>query len=514
LNDSSCRIVKILSENSILNILSCMIAAVKIMANCLYRNFDITILGESAPYPVHIAYGDHTAEGRFAHDAELAIWQRFFAALHQPEPGEELLLNAGSALFSELFQTDVRDLWLRARSDLERGTVDGLRLRLAMLPPAVAALPWEFLYDPDRNTLFAAQQRTPVVRIERAYRHLGTARPRKATLPLRLLIAAPEDETAGIDADAEIARLRSALSALPSTSLTIDELRGRVDVLALRRALQERQIDILHVISHGAADGLMLWRDEQAYLAPAGALRATMDQAPSVRLVVLNACHTGRIAGHTPFATLAQQLLQTGVPAVVAMQSEILDEDAITFAYHLYDELATGSHAGAIDAAVAGARSALYARNPGSSAYGTPVLWLNRNDQLFDLPAVAPIPEAPRVSAPGKDVDETSSDSSKDGVGAAAFDAAEVAQWLGASAAQVEAHAAHLPLDRRFLLESWRNGAAELEALLHQWRALAQNPDDDGDLRRQKQERIQAEQSALARLAEKIRLMRSEPPQG
>jgi hypothetical protein len=490
-----------------------MVPAVKIMANSLYRNFDITILGESTPYPVHVAYGDHTAEGRFAQDAGLAVWQRFFAALHQTEPGEELLLNAGSALFGELFQADVRDLWLRARSDLERDTVGGLRLRLAMLPPAVAALPWEFLYDPDRSALFAAQPRTPVVRIARAYRHVGPTRPRKATLPLHLLIVAPEDGSGGIDADAEIARLRRALAALPSTMLTIDELRGRIDILTLRRALQERQIDILHVISHGAPDGLMLWRDGEAYLAPASALRATLDQAPSVRLVVLNACHTGRIAGHTPFATLAQQLLQTGVPAVVAMQSEILDEDAITFAYHLYDELATGSYAGAIDGAVAGARSALYALNPASGAYGTPVLWLNGHDRLFDLPA-AETPPARSTSAPRTDPEATSADPSERGTRAdEGFDASQVARWLRACSVQVEQIADQLPLDRRFLLESWRGGVAELEALLHQWEALAQEPAEDA-LRRQKLDRIRAEQNALVRLADKITLMCGNTPQG
>ena len=262
-----------------------------------------------------------------------------------------------------------------------------MRIRLNLQPPAVAALPWEYLYDADRNVALAADSATPLMRFERAYRHVGRSRPLDATLPLRLLVVAPEDGLGLINADVEIARLRQALDDVSATLLEIRELRGRFDILDLRQAINEERADIVHFIAHGEADGLHLWRNGVAYIASAGALRATLQQTPTVKLVLLNACQAGRIAGDMPFATVAQQMLQADVPAVIAMQSNIANDDAVNFAYHLYAELLRGPCPGAIDSATAGARNALFMLNPASSAYGIPVLWLNASSgQIFSLP--------------------------------------------------------------------------------------------------------------------------------
>ena len=95
------------------------------MMNCQLLNFDLTILGERIPYAVHCAFENHTAAGVFTHDVTMPAWQHALAALALDEPGEAQLQAAGSALFAELFQADVRDLWLRARNELERGAVEG-----------------------------------------------------------------------------------------------------------------------------------------------------------------------------------------------------------------------------------------------------------------------------------------------------------------------------------------------------------------------------------------------------
>ncbi|MFN2278931.1 MAG: hypothetical protein ACK2UR_15060, partial [Candidatus Promineifilaceae bacterium] len=50
------------------------------------------------------------------------------------------------------------------------------------------------------------------------------------------------------------------------------------------------------------------------------------------------------------------------------------------------EELVSGSCPGAIDAAVALARTSLYALNPGDFSYGTPVLWLNADSGFVFSP--------------------------------------------------------------------------------------------------------------------------------
>ncbi|MBV7333181.1 CHAT domain-containing protein [Chloroflexi bacterium TSY] len=107
-------------------------------------------------------------------------------------------------------------------------------------------------------------------------------------------------------------------------------------------------------------------------------------------LVVLNACLAGRISDQIPFSTVATQMLQAGIPAVIAMQLEISIDTALHFTQFLYEELITGSFPGSIDAAVGFARSNLYALDPNGSGYIAPVLWLNTNDdRIFNFPVQA-----------------------------------------------------------------------------------------------------------------------------
>ena len=138
------------------------------MTTCHFQNFDITVRGGAAPYSLTAQYHHQSAEGAFPADVFQETWQSYVSKMEDTIfiPDEELLVHAGSELFNYVMQDAVRDLWIEARADLDQHRLYGLRLRLALHPPAVAALPWEALYDPDRNQAFAANGRTPVVRVE------------------------------------------------------------------------------------------------------------------------------------------------------------------------------------------------------------------------------------------------------------------------------------------------------------------------------------------------------------
>ena len=117
--------------------------------------------------------------------------------------------------------------------------------------------------------------------------------------------------------------------------------------------------------------------------------------------MLLNACLAGQSSDRTPFTTVGPQLLQTGIPAVVAMQYKIHDEDAVEFAQYLYEELLVGPCPGHIDAAVSYARSNLYVSHPDRFSFGTPVLWLNARDgQIFHLESMdQALPAANKIEA-------------------------------------------------------------------------------------------------------------------
>jgi hypothetical protein len=315
-----------------------------------------------------------------------AAWQTWLAQLTPADlrPGQAALTDCGAALGQALFAGDVRDLWLNARADLDAGRIGGLRLQLHAASTAVADLPWETLYDADRSHLFAASPQTALVRSVRWHKYVGGTRPLHLTLPLRLLLAIPEDPTGQIDAAAEEERIASALAPLQPDGVTWETLAGRFDALDLRRRLERGGFDVLHLITHGTVEGVLLWESDAAVIAPAAALRAALEAAPRVRLAVLNACETAVGAGLAPVSSVGAQLLQAGLPAVVAMQFPIADHAAATFAEHFYTELLTGRCPGAVDMAVTLARCALFTRSPDELAYATPVLWLNAPDgQIF-----------------------------------------------------------------------------------------------------------------------------------
>ena len=91
----------------------------------------------------------------------------------------------------------------------------------------------------------------------------------------------------------------------------------------------------------------------------------------------------------------ARSLVQSGIPAVVAMQFEISDQAAITLAHEFYAAL---SDSYPVDAALAEARKAIFAQN-NILEWGTPVLYMRTGDgRIFDIAGASLAPNAPNAS--------------------------------------------------------------------------------------------------------------------
>ncbi len=374
----------------------------KTISRCRLADFHITVTGQEPPFHVTARYRAHTGEGRFYSHAAQPQWQEYLARLAQLDVGEEALTTVGAHLFQELFQDELWELWLKARSDLERSPEAGLRLRLQARPPGVAALPWECLYDPDRQRSLGAHARLALVRTATSIRHVGYTRDLAADFPLKLLLVAVEDPNGQMDTRAEARGIQEQLEKLGPRQVTLTQLRGRVHLAQLRRTLLDVQPDILHLITHGEPDRLLLWDETQTHpeWIAASSWQALLEQAETVRLVFLNACLAGQPTPDAPFASVAQRLLQAGAPGVIAMQFSVPDRAAVAFAGHLYENLVSGPCPGAVDLAVSRARHTLYLAAPGRVDYAVPLLWLNAEDgRIFRLASQG---EAVRGEAEGR----------------------------------------------------------------------------------------------------------------
>jgi CHAT domain-containing protein len=150
-------------------------------------------------------------------------------------------------------------------------------------------------------------------------------------------------------------------------------------VSALRSALRRDEWHVLHFIGHGRfdagiGDGVLLFEGPQrrSRLVSGQDLGVLLHDHDSLKLVVLNACEGSRSDPDDAFSGAAQALIQQGLPAVVAMQTEVSDSAAIAISSEMYSAIADGYP---LEGALAAARKAVYT-DGNQTEWATPVLFV------------------------------------------------------------------------------------------------------------------------------------------
>jgi len=316
----------------------------------------------------------------------------------------EAARELGGKLFEAVFGGEVRACLRSSLDEAQRQEGTGLRLKLRLQEtPELADLPWEYLYDSSLDRFIAQSNQTPIVRYVEMPERI---KPLTIQLPLQVLVmvSSPDDPNyAPLDVGRESAMLRQALDPLSRTGRVRVEWLERATLAALQRRLQGGPYHIFHFIGHGGFDkkteeGVLVLEDEQrrGWLADGHRIGALLHDHRSLRLAVLNSCEGARNSKTDPFAGVATTLIRQGIPAIVAMQFEITDDAAITFAGEFYAALARGFP---VDAAVAEGRKAIYLR-PNDVEWGTPVLYTRAPDGVLFEVTGSPQPEATRSAQP------------------------------------------------------------------------------------------------------------------
>jgi hypothetical protein len=298
----------------------------------------------------------------------------------------------GSFLHRCLFSGDTW-FWIQSAID-DRGSAP---VRLELIFPAVlpfsrlAAIPWEYLYRPDRpgkNGTFLAAD--PGVILSR-YIPLESGESSFAPeQQLRVLVVVSQPK----DRRLEPVLYEDVLAAIKDASDTLGfSLRVMDNPLAddVQRAIVQEadRPQLVHFMGHGEFDpvrgeGRLAfqhpvegadWVDDRrltTVLAPGGI-------AP--RAVVLHSCEGGKADFTASFAGLAPQLVRGGVQCVVAMQYPVTNSTAIAFSTSLYKELAGGAD---LDTAVQVSRSRISSDvPPDPRLLGIPVVYLQNRTALL-----------------------------------------------------------------------------------------------------------------------------------
>src|ERR1017187_5967912 len=327
----------------------------------------------------------------------------------EPMPGkarpadEQPAREFGRQLFEFLFPARVREHWRTFCGQVAHDDAP-IQLRLRIRPPELAALPWEFLYDPDRDEYLALN--TSLVRYPEV---LEPVRPLAVTAPLRILaMVSRPSQLDSLNVEQEKLRLTEAVAGMQDAGLLqLSWVPGQT-WQDLRHALDQDRWNIFHFIGHGAFDavsgkGFLALADEDGgvHRLAASDLKLLLGgHRSSLRLAVLNACDGARASTSDLFSSTAAALTRSGVPAVVAMQYEISDQAAIAFARGLYGAVASRLP---VDQAVTRGRQEIKLTFRNTLEWATPVLHLHSADaDLFDLRPAAPTAEptvAPADSA-------------------------------------------------------------------------------------------------------------------
>ncbi len=317
----------------------------------------------------------------------------------------------GRQLADRLLPEPIRAKFIEAVQ--KAGPNQGVRLRLLIRDQELLNIPWEYAYlptapgDEDRRHFLALNPKVSVVR------HPADDVPPqdlelKDASKVRMVAAMANPDAPGLDKldlDLEREAIVTALQdfSVEGVSLEWEPLLENTSYDDLVKRLVHKP-ELFHFSGHGIYleeddfGSLVLVEDKSANTAaylPAQELAALL-QISDVRLALLGACESSRVEGRTPWTGVAQAAVAAGVPAVVAMQYEVLNSANTLFSRGFYKALAAGL---TVDEAVYYGRLAiLSASGEDEMQWGVPTLYLQAWDGvLFPQIARQPPPAAQEV---------------------------------------------------------------------------------------------------------------------
>ncbi len=319
-------------------------------------------------------------------------------------PSDSEMVEFGRLLFATLFPGKVKRLYDTARSlQLERNRT--LDIIFTSMISWVAEKPWEFAFDPDRQSFLATEEIHFV-------RNVLTSVPadsiKGAYAPLKILVASAQPVgLARLSIEEEIDVIRRGFEALIEKKLVEVDILPRATVPALHGYLSTGKYNVLHFIGHGTFDdklkkGFLVFEntDGGTSLLDERSARELLCQR-GLDLVFLNACQSSAANSADFNKGLAQSLVAHGIPALVANQYSVLDTSATSFAQFFYWALARGMSLGR--AAKEARISVNYSLQGDPIDWAVPVLYArDSNDCLLSQPdlsdIVAPVATVTRES--------------------------------------------------------------------------------------------------------------------
>lgn len=308
--------------------------------------------------------------------------QSFLVLARRNEKSAEIYQMLGSLLYEHLFPPDIHTLFKQTEA-VARSNHRHIRIRLNIEANALASLPLEFLYRRDHGHFLAIDPHTALAR----YLHVDSPRKRvrlhDGPLHMLLIISSPTDQPRLNVEEWRDLFYETLEEPLKQNLLTLDCVTmSTYEEITLARL--KRPPNIVQFVGHGiyqeGTTSLALMQADGSSWLLDGNRFADMflGDLDNLGLFCLASCESAASDDPQEFLGVTPQLLQRGIPAVIAMQYRIKVTTARLFFRQLYQCVV---NAKPIDYAVQQARNAIsVTQGRDNREFATPVLYMRAED--------------------------------------------------------------------------------------------------------------------------------------
>jgi hypothetical protein len=333
-----------------------------------------------------------------------AEMQPALAALEQKAIDLAQLITLGKQLTNQLLPDGpIRHRLINLVKQVGRD--HAVRLRVLARHPTLAQLPWEYCYLPihmgqaDRSHFLCLHPQLSIVRhvpLDDAYPSLQPADSNQLRVVAALVNAAGYPELKLLK---ERKVLEKALRNFAVDGITVawepviedvtrddllTRLQQKADIFHFAGHGEFRLTDVDFETGEGIGEGSLILIEDKASKAPERLKAADLAlqlQHAGVRIAVLGACDSGRHDSVSAWTGIGPALIGRGLPAVVAMQYELVDTQAVTFTQAFYTALIAGL---SVDEAMAAARLAMLGKAEDDDIeWGVPVLYMRSSNGVI-----------------------------------------------------------------------------------------------------------------------------------
>lgn len=289
------------------------------------------------------------------------------------------LMLIGDKLFKFIFQGSINDLFNIA---IGRIGQNKLPIKLIIEDHSIASWPWEYMY---KNNLPICNNSFPIYR--NTFNNNQINIPNHSNqIEILFIIGITSN-----DLYATSPKPYSKFFTDNNIKFNIIQAPSDTDLL---NALQNNNYNVLHFYGHGGR-GYFRVDDENSGNSHNISTHQIIPilKGKDVKLVFLNACKTAQTVDSSSGiinSSIAADLLNNGIPAVIGNQFSIPDTTANCFAFSVYKALFQGK---SISEAVCEGRQAIsFTNNIDNFNWGIPVLYTSAPDMLISQPPPPPPP--------------------------------------------------------------------------------------------------------------------------